>query len=380
MSWKEQLADLRSEIDQIDAQLVPMFQKRMEAARGIAAIKCEQNLAVQDTGRENHVVENALQLARPELKSETALLMRTILSLSREYQHRLLFSATAPLLPPPAAPAIQNVVCAYQGMPGAWSEQAATCLYPDAEHRPVAHFEDVFQAVKTGEADYGIVPIENSKTGAIGETYDLLRKYGCYIVGRTWVSIRQSLVGLPAAELSDIREVLSHPEGLKQCARFLNSRPWEQTACRNTAVAARQVSEDKDIKKAAIASRRAAQLYGLKVLAPDIMDASDNRTSFVVIARQPEYNEASDLISVTFSTQHRSGALCETLLPFMADGLNLMRIESRPATADKYRFFAEVQGNINDETVLSALRQAAAASEYFEVLGCYTGSSCEEPV
>ena len=108
------------------------------------------------------------------------------------------------------------------------------------------------------------------------------------------------------------------------------------------------------------------------------MDSADNRTSFVVISRQPEYDEQSNLISVTFSTQHRSGALCEALMPFMADGLNLMRIESRPVSADKYRFFAEIQGNINDKRVLSALRQAAATTEYFEVLGCYGVTTCEE--
>ena len=112
-------------------------------------------------------------------------------------------------------------------------------------------------------------------------------------------------------------------------------------------------------------------LYGLSVLAPDIMDATDNRTSFVVIAAQPQYNRESDLLSVTFSTQHHSGALCEALLPFMAEDLNLNRIESRPAAAGKYRFFAEIEGNIADEKVMAALRQASAASEYFEILGCY---------
>ena len=380
MGWKERLSEMRGEIDAVDEQLVALFQKRMDVARGIAEVKYSQNMAVQDAGRENEVVARAAARVGEDLKGEAALLMRTLIALSREYQRKLLFSGEAPMLPPPVAPAAGRVVCAYQGVPGAWSEQAAVCLFPGAEHRPVNQFEDAFTAVKNGEADYGVVPIENSKTGAIGETYDLLRRYGCYITGRVWVPIRQNLVGVPGAELSDVREVLSHPEGLRQCARFLQNRPWEQTACRNTAVAAQQVARAGDVKKAAIASRRAAELYGLKVLAPDIMDAADNRTSFVVIAKQPEYDETSDLISVTFSTQHRSGALCEALMPFMADNLNLMRIESRPAAADKYRFFAEIQGNIGDPKVLSALRHAAAASEYFEILGCYRCTECEENV
>ena len=366
------LKDLRKEIDEIDSQLVPLFARRMEAARKVAHAKMENNLAVRDEAREDQVVRNALALVPPEVGGEMQLLMRTLLALSREYQDRLMFGGqAAPLLPAPAAPVTDNVVCAYQGVPGAWSEQAAAFLFPAAKREMQDQFEDVFLAVKEGRAHYGVVPIENSKTGAIGETYDLLRKYGCFIVGRTWITVRQCLLGQPGATLADVREVYSHPEGFRQCRGFLKDRGWELTACRNTAVAAQRAADAADPKKAAIGSRLAGQLYGLDVLAADIMDAADNRTSFVVIALQPQYDATSDLVSVTFSTQHHSGALCEALLPFMAEDLNLNRIESRPAMAGQYRFFAEVEGNIDDERVQAALRQAAAASEYFEVLGCY---------
>lgn len=282
----------------------------------------------------------------------------------------------APLLPTPVVPATEAVTCAYQGVPGAWSEQAARCLYPDATHTALQNFEDVFVAVKEGKADYGVVPIENSKSGAIGENYDLLRKYGCYIVGRTTVSIKQNLVGLPAAEISDVREVLSHPEALKQCSRYLRDRPWEQMSCRNTAVAARQVLDSNDLGKTAISSKYAAELYGLKVLAPDIMDADDNQTSFVVIADHPEYDLTSNLISVTFSTKHQSGALCKVLMALVVGDLNLLRIESRPAPGGNYRFFADIEGNIENAQVISTLRQASFASESFEVLGCYKPQVC----
>jgi chorismate mutase/prephenate dehydratase len=235
----------------------------------------------------------------------------------------------------------------------------------------VEFFEDVFLAVKENRADYGVVAIENSQTGAIGETYDLLRKYGCFIVGRTWIDIKQCLLAPTGTSLHDIREVLSHPEGFKQCARFLHGRSWDLTACRNTAVAAETAAKVSNGRTAAIGSRRAAELNGLSVLAPDIMDSADNRTSFVVIAAEPEYDEQSDLISITFSTEHRAGALCETLMPFMAQGINLLRIESRPGSQGNYRFFAELKGSIIDEEVLATLRQASATCEYFEVIGCY---------
>jgi len=372
MPYKEELSKYRDIIDEVDAALVPLFARRMEATRGISRIKHKNNLPLLDSSREAQVVERALTITGEDLKSETALLMRTIIGLSREYQRRLLFSEATPLLHAPVVPTTKNIICAYQGVPGSWSNKAAASLYPKAELINTAYFDDVFATVKSGAAHYGVVPIENSKTGAIGETYDLLRRYGCYIVGRTWIPIRQCLVGLPSANITDIRKVFSHPEGLKQCAGYLSGKPWEQIPCSNTAVAAKQVAELGDKSKAAIASAYAAELYGLKVLAPDIMDAADNRTSFVVIAAEPQYDEKSDLISVTFSTLHRSGALCEVLMPFMAAKLDLLRIESRPVSAENYRFFCEIQGNILSEDVLSALRGAAAASEYFEVLGCYS--------
>ncbi len=372
MDWKEELAELRCEIDETDAQIVPLFRRRMEIAGRVAAVKRDHNLSVKDESREQQVVDLAVEQAGEGFAAETSLLMRAIMSLSREYQRRVLFSGDGtPLLPPPRAPKTGALTCAYQGVPGAWGEEAVDAMFPGAEAAALGTFEEVFQTVKQGRADYGVVPIENSKTGAIGETYDLLKKYGCYIVGRTWVDIRQCLVGVPGAALSDVWEVLSHPEGFKQCRNFLQQHHWDETSCRNTAVAAKTVAGAGDVRKAAIASRRAAELYGLEVLAADIMDAADNRTSFVVIAPMPEYDEACDLVSVTFSTKHRSGALCEALLAFLAEDLNLTRIESRPAGEGKYRFFAEVQGNILDERVAAALRQASAASEYFEVLGCY---------
>jgi chorismate mutase/prephenate dehydratase len=371
MSSKERLSALRKRIDEIDERLIPLFQERMEISLEVADVKISDNMPIQDAGREQNVVDRAVSLASDDLRSEVSLLMRSIMALSREYQHGRVFRNEMLLLPPAREPMGKSARCAFQGVPGAWSEQALIKLFPDAPRQAVEFFEDVFLAVKDKRADYGVVPIENSQTGAIGETYDLLRKYGCYIVGRTWIDIQQCLLAPAGTTLADVREVFSHPEGFRQCGRFLHGRAWDLTACRNTAVAAETAAAAQNGRTAAIGSRRAAELNGLLVLAPDIMDSAGNRTSFVVIATEPEYDESSDLISITFSTEHRAGALCETLIPFMAQGINLMRIESRPATPDKYRFFAELKGSIMDEDILSSLRQAAAACEYFEVIGCY---------
>jgi chorismate mutase/prephenate dehydratase len=234
-------------------------------------------------------------------------------------------------------------------------------------------FEDVFTAVKNDDADYGIVPIENSQSGAIGETYDLLRKYGCYVVGRTWIDVRHCLLSKPGATFRDIREVYSHPEAFRQCHRFLKDKPWDLIPCSNTAVAAERAAAIEGKSAAAIGSRLAADLNGLSVNTEDIIDSENNRTSFVLIGREPEYTDESDLISITFSLAHRSGSLCEALLPFMAGGIDLTRIESRPATTpNHYRFFAEIKGNIKDPDVIDTLKHVTGVTEYLEVLGCYT--------
>ena len=371
MNSKERLKALRERIDNIDQRLLPLFKERMAASLEVAEVKMESNMPIQDEQREQEVVDRAVSLVNVELKGEATLLMRSILALSREHQRGKMFSGEVAMLPPAREPIRSNVTCAFQGVPGAWSEQALMKLFPEASRLPVEFFEDVFLAVKEKRVDYGVVAIENSQTGAIGETYDLLRKYGCFIVGRTWIDIRQCLLAPKGTTLSTLREVLSHPEGLKQCSRFLHGHAWDLVACRNTAVAAETAAGTSDGRTAAIGSRRAAELNGLEILAPDIMDSADNRTSFVVISSTPEYDESSDLVSVTFSTEHRAGALCETLMPFMAQGINLTRIESRPATPDRYRFFAELEGSILNPGLIPTLKQAAAACKYFEVIGCY---------
>lgn len=245
-------------------------------------------------------------------------------------------------------------------------------MFKDNKKIGLDSFEDVFQSVKDGKVDYGVVPIENSRTGAIGEVYDLLRKYGCYIVAQTWVPVRHCLIANKGAKIEDIREVFSHPEGFRQCGNFLKGRAWDLTSCRNTAVAVEMVAMEKENRRiAAIGSKRAADLHDLDIIVPDIIDDKANKTRFIAIASAPEYDEACDTISITFSVSHRSGALCEVLFHFMSAGINLSRIESRPMMGNKYCFFADLEGNILDKNVTRGIRNALACCGYLEVLGCY---------
>lgn len=377
MDAKEKLGSLRGEVNELDREMIALFNKRMKASEKIAKVKAEGNMALTDLRREEEMLENALSLSDAESRAETMSFMRTLIALSRIREAGNL-GLPAPIEFPPSAPKKEkDVTAAFQGVPGAWGEQGAAELFPGAALQGYEYFEDVFEAVKSGAADYGVLPIENSQTGAIGEVYDLLRRHACYIVGEVWISIKQCLMAPPGATLADIREVLSHPEGLGQCRRYLKNKNWDLTSCRNTAVAAALVAEEKNKKRAAIGSRRAAEINGLSVLAPDIMDSPSNKTRFIAIAAAPLYDENSTVTSITFSTSHKSGALCAVLQSLWLSNISLTRIESRPVSPDRYRFFADLEANILSQNTRDALLQAATQCDYFEILGSYSTTAEE---
>jgi chorismate mutase/prephenate dehydratase len=371
MDSKEQLAALRQGIDRIDDQIVELFQQRMCASDQIAQVKSEGNMAILDRIREQDVLDRAADKVKKADRADTLALMRTLIALSRLRQHQQLSLTNPVTFPVSAAAKSENIAVAYQGVSGAWSEHGAQQLFPGSSLIRCDYFEDVFKAVKAGHSDYGVLPIENSQTGAIGEVYDLLRRHACYIVGEIWLSVTQCLLAREGAVLSDIREVYSHPEGFSQCRRYLKNKNWDLTACNNTALAAQTVMRQNSNKYAAIGSRRAAQVHGLNVLVPDIMDNPQNKTRFIAIAAEPVYDTSCATTSITFSTAHKSGALCAVLQSFMLAGINLTRIESRPVSSENYRFFADLQANILTASTKEALEQAAMQCDYFEVLGCY---------
>ena len=373
MTHREQLEFLREDMDSINKEMLSLFSKRMEISDKIANIKRDGNMSLLDENRENQILTRAADQMGEDLKSDTAIFMSTLMALSKRRQQKVLMKSTDVMLPPSRAKVKENISVGYQGVLGAWGEMAANTLYPESVTQNYEFFEDVFEAVKSEGISYGVLPIENSQTGAIGEVYDLLRRHGCYIVGQAWVNIHHCLMAKPGTNLDDVREVLSHPEGFRQCHNYLKNRSWDKITCRNTAVAAEMVAIRQDNRAAAIGSRRAAERNGLIILTPEIMDSALNKTRFISISSEPEYNEICDTISVTFSTAHKSGALCNVLGIFMTAGINLSRIESRPATGGKYRFFVDLQANILDSFTQTALEQAGAMCEYFEVLGCYNG-------
>ncbi|MBQ0001589.1 MAG: prephenate dehydratase [Clostridiales bacterium] len=260
----------------------------------------------------------------------------------------------------------------YQGEPGAYSEMAARKFFGnEVQTKGLYQFEDTFEALKKGEADYAVLPIENSSTGAIRQVYDLLIKYECYMVGETTVTIEHNLMALPGTRIEQIESVYSHEQGLFQCERYLNNFPhWKRIPAADTAGSAKMVAEKKDPTKAAICSARAAELYGLEILAPSIQSNKLNTTRFVVVSPLMELRENRDKICLSFTLRHESGSLHQVLTIFANHELNLVRIESRPIQKRnwEYMFFIELTGNLTDpgmEDIMDSIRNMTSDFRIF---------------
>jgi chorismate mutase/prephenate dehydratase len=263
----------------------------------------------------------------------------------------------------------------FQGVEGAYSHAATRQFFGNDENAyHVEKFEDAMKEVTAGNADFAVLPIENSTAGFITDNYDLLAKYENYIVGEVYVPVDHMLLGLPEAELSDIRTIYSHPQALMQSTEFLNSnREWKQISVLNTAAAAKKVMEDKDKTQAAIASRVAGELYGLKELAQGINNEKGNTTRFIVVAKEPVYEKTASKISLMFEVPHVSGSLYNILGNFIFNEVNMLMIESRPIPEKsfEYRFFVDIEGNLSDASIINALTGIRAEASYMKILGNY---------
>ena len=264
----------------------------------------------------------------------------------------------------------------YQGVAGSFGEQAALEYFGGTASAVTNYreFDDVFSALERGEIDYGVLPIENSTAGDVLEVADLITRCRLYVVGEHIIRVRHNLLGVSGASTETVREVYSHPQAISQCRDFLrhhaaiNAYPYA-----NTALAAKFIAETRDPAKASIGSLRAAELYGLDVLERNIQTAENNYTRFIILARQMEITPQSDKISLAFSTAHKSGALYSILAHFAYNGLNLLKIQSRPKPDSpwEYVFFLDVAGNLEDANVLIALGKVREQSTWFKLVGNY---------
>jgi prephenate dehydratase len=263
---------------------------------------------------------------------------------------------------------------AYQGEAGAYSEEALSALWPDGEPFPQATIRKVFEAVEVGRVDYGLVPIDNSQAGSINETYDLLLKHGVHLVGEIIVRVDHCLVALPETSIDGLREVISHPQAIAQCEEFLAALGTAIRAEYDTAGAARRIADEKLAATGAIASRRAADLYGLAVLAEGIQTFPDNYTRFGALSRDPAALSPPDKTSLVFGTGHAAGSLFRCLGAFAQRQLSLEKLESRPRAGRpwEYVFYVDVQAPVSAPAMVEALAEVSDHATFTRVLGSYS--------
>lgn len=378
----DELQSLRREIDAIDRQMVELFRQRMDVTARVGEYKRTQGIPVLEQERERQVLQNKGELAGDALRPAVITLYQTIMALSRRQQRDLMGrgpdnpgvlrwrAAQDTQRRPVDAPRV-----VYQGVPGAYSEQAAINFFGEgADTAGLEQFEDCFLALRERRADYAVLPIENSSTGAIRQIYDLLTQYECYMVGETTVKVEHCLMALPGATLDTITHVYSHDQGLFQCERYLNAHPgWKQVPQADTAGSAQMVAGSGDLTKAAICSARAAELYGLTILAHAINHNTQNTTRFVVVSPRLELRPGADKISTLFVLPHEAGSLHEVLTVFNLHGLNMVKLESRPLPERswEYMFFLEFTGQPDDPAVNDALHELAQTTGEFRVLGWF---------
>jgi prephenate dehydratase len=271
---------------------------------------------------------------------------------------------------------------AFQGEPGAFSEEAVHSYFGNGvEPSAVPSWRAVFEAVQDGSVDSGVVAIESSLAGSIRETYDLLAEFyetGVRIVGEVSVPVRLALVALPGQTIDWIERVYSHAQALAQADEFLRTRDWQVMTTYNTAGAARMIAEKRERRAAAVASPRVAELYGLEVLAMDIQTGDDNRTRFAVLGRlgsaAPSAPEAGPRkTTLVFAVRNVPGSLNRCLGTFASRGVNLSRLESRPARTARweYVFWVDVDADAAEPSCAAALAELAGEAEMVRVLGSY---------
>ncbi|MEW6668188.1 MAG: bifunctional chorismate mutase/prephenate dehydratase [Thermodesulfobacteriota bacterium] len=343
------LENIRKRIDILDIRIWGLLNERMEQALMARRYKNQ----VADLKRERRILDRIGECA-PGLASETFLrrIYGEILEESKRLQGQ------------------DKRLIAFQGEHGAFGEIAALKWNKDLIPVPCGEFAEVFEGVGSGLYDLGIVPVENSLGGVVGQVNELVITTDLHVVGAVRLPVHLCLLAAPGTDHRDIRTVHSHPQALAQCRRFLSRNRLDPVPWHDTAGAARMISENRPGHSAAVASRLAARLYDLETLKEGIEDSPDNRTRFLVLSKEPGRG-GGEKCSILFSTEHKAGTLFRVLEVFAARGINLTRIESVPEGGGSYAFLLDFIGSDSDGNVMDALQKVREITTRLRMLGCY---------
>ena len=373
------LEELRLQLDEIDDQLVKLYENRMQVCKEVGEFKVNSGRKVFDKLREREkLAAVSAKVSGDFNKKGIQELYEQLMSMSRKLQYQLLVEAGAlGLLPFIEVDSLNKdkARVVFQGVEGAYGQAAMQHYFGEnCNSFHVRTFRDAMEAIEEGSADYAVLPIENSSAGAVNEMYDLLVEFENYIVAETIIPITHTLSGLPGTNLDEIKRVYSKAEALMQTSRFLDEHSnWQQISVVNTAIAAKKILEDQDKTQAAVCSAYAAKVHGLSVLQDEINDEPNNSTRFIVVTNQKIFLQDASKISICFEVPHESGSLYRILSHFIYNDLNMTKIESRPMEGRnwEYRFFVDFEGNMADAAVKNAIRGLREEARNLKILGNY---------
>jgi chorismate mutase/prephenate dehydratase len=351
------IQELRKKIDDLDARIIELLGERLKIAQEIGKSKRAEKRLVEDRNREQEVIEHVKKIARDKQIDVSDEEIEAI------YRH--IFAASK---------GVQGIEVAFQGEVGAYSEEAVFNYFgTSVQSRPCETLEQVFKLVEDGEAQFGVVPIENSLEGIISRVYDLLLESSLKVCGETEVRVIHCLIASPGTGLDAIKRVYSHPQALGQCRSFLKHLNVELIPTYDTAGSVKMIKENKMTDSAAIASARAAEIYGMNIVARGIEDNPNNVTRFFVLAKEDSSPTGNDKTSIVFTTKDRPGALYEVLGEFAHRNINLTKLESRPTRQKpwEYNFYLDFEAYREDHQAKEVLENLAKELIFLKVLGSY---------
>lgn len=370
------LEEKRKKIDELDQELVRLITERLEVATEIGFYKKEKGMKILDRSREEEVIQKNLdRVTNDTFAPYVETLLEKLMSVSRDAQSDIVIENKTPISSiikmPVITKKITNPVVAYGGVKGSYGEQALIQYFGEVEERSFRTFGEVIGAVVEGRADYGVLPIENTSTGGILEVERLLERDNVYIVGETIVNVAHCLLGL--GEIGDIKTVYSHVQGFEQSREFLRNYDFKEIPYFNTAISAEFVSKSGDITLGAIASKRAAEVYGLKILKENINYNLENYTRFVIIKKTAELEKDYDKISIQVVVEDSEGSLLRVIQSITENRLNMVKIASRPILGKpfEYIFSIDFNGNLGEKRVKKALNEISENSILMNFKGNY---------
>ncbi len=375
------LNDIRVEIDQVDKDILNLFNRRMELACQVAEYKISTGKKVYDKAREDEKLSKLSSYVEDEFSQQAVKELYTqIMSISRKKQFAILrengINFESGFTQVDEFDFSQATVC-FQGVEGAYSQLAMMAFFQDKmkECFHVDTWRDAMDSIISGKADYAVLPIENSLAGSIEENFDLLSEYNVAIIGEQILKVNHALLGVKGATISDIKTVYSHAKAIAQCDEYIRNQhmDWDVKNLHNTAVSAQKIHDDGDKTQAAIGSEYNAELYDLEVLETGIQDNKNNETRFIIVSKEKKYKKDANQIGLCLEIAHEPGSLYRILSNLMFNGINMNRIESRPIKGVnwQYRFFIDIDGNLNDEAVRNALIGLKEECVSLRVLGNY---------